>query len=32
MYGSRDITQEVFVFPQAPRNFLFGLTWRFTKG
>jgi iron complex outermembrane receptor protein len=31
MYGSRDITQEVFVFPQAPRNFLFGLTWRFTK-
>jgi iron complex outermembrane recepter protein len=32
MYGSRNITQEVFVFPQAPRNFLFGLTWRFTKG
>jgi iron complex outermembrane receptor protein len=32
MYGSRDITQEVFVFPQAPRNFLVGLTWRFTKG
>ena len=32
MYGSRDITQEVFVFPQAPRNFLFGLTWRFAKG
>ncbi len=31
MYGSRDITQEVFVFPQAPRNFLFGLTWRFAK-
>jgi len=31
MYGSRDITQEVFVFPQAPRNFLVGLTWRFTK-
>jgi iron complex outermembrane receptor protein len=32
MYGSRDITQEVFVFPQAPRNFLVGLTWRFSKG
>jgi iron complex outermembrane receptor protein len=32
MYGSRDITQEVFVFPQAPRNFLVGLTWRFAKG
>jgi iron complex outermembrane receptor protein len=31
MYGSRDITQEVFVFPQAPRNFLVGLTWRFAK-
>jgi len=31
MYGSRDITQEVFVFPQAPRNFFVGLTWRFAK-
>ncbi|MFN5217503.1 MAG: TonB-dependent receptor [Sphingomonadales bacterium] len=28
-YGSRDITQEVFLYPQAGRNFMGGITLRF---
>jgi len=28
-YGSSDITQEVFLYPQAGRNAMGGITFRF---